>query len=337
MPQCRQPAGLNAGSVLLRVVVLLAAVIPAALFSSGISGAGARADTSNRCPAAIARTAPWNATCYRTHVPPGLLRSAPFPVIDPRASVYSVTHLPLRGIYVARLGTDFDRSLSPLHGPAMMIEYVFGAPPPVEGIAHGGGRSFSVWEDGYQLDSGSGSTTAHGWHVDSLSFPNHLLEMQVRTDGPSHWLTTVSSNLSSAVQAQPVRSPPPLRLYARAPGTRIRVRQAVAFLVLNNAVVARRPAAFDLVLHGGWKGPRVIAAYEGSACGGDNVPRAVRKSHSRWTLDFGDCKAVTIVLTPTTTGPHSVRIRTYALDASSAGSRQPVRNGGFDWTGTVST
>jgi hypothetical protein len=218
----------------------------------------------------------------------------------------------------------------------MMIEYVFGAPPPVEGVAHGEGKSFSVWEDGYQHDSGSGSTTANGWHVDSLSFPDHLLEMQVRTDGLSHWLTTVSSNLSSAVQAQPGRTPPPLRLYVRAPGAHVQLGKAASFLVLNNAVVARRPAAFDLVLHGGWKDPRIIAAYEGSACGGDNAPRAVRKTHSRWALDFGDCEAVTIVLTPTTKGPHSVRIRTYALGASSAGRRQPVRNGGFDWTGMVS-
>lgn len=320
--------------VLLRAVACLGGLI--GCVTVGVPAPGAHADSVSACPAALGRTAPWNAVCYRSHVPAQLLHSAPFPVIDPRAAVGSITGLPLSGIYVARLGSDFDPSLRRLHGPLMMIDFVFGAPLAVQGTGRANGTSLSVWEDGYQLSGVSGSNTVGGWHVDGLSFPEHLLEMQLTTDGPSRWLTALSAALSHAVQAQPTRVPPPPRLYVQAPGTHIRAGQAITFVVLSNTQVARKPAAFDLVLKGGWNRPRVIAAYEGSACGGDRAPGAVRRTPTLWTLNFGDCTAVKIELTPTRTGAHSVRIKTYELgSASGSGTRRLVPNGGFMWTGRV--
>lgn len=305
-----------------------------------VAGHAGHALAALTCSTALTRAAPWNAVCFRSQIPARVLNSSPFTVIDPRAVVRSVTGLALSGIYVAYLGSDDPNVGHPL-GPLMMADYVFGQAPPRSGNPHRSRTYLTVWEDSYMHIQHGGTLSGPGWYDDQVVFPRRRLEMMVTTDGPQSWATTVAHALSHAIRMAPSRPPPPLRLYVRAPGPHVSVGQAVSFFVLNNTEAAKKPAAFELRVQGGWSKPRVLAPYDGQACGGDNIPALSGRSRTLWNLDFGDCREVSIVLTPTQPGPHSIVIQTYQLatDRSGtviAGQRHLVPNGGFAWTGAAS-
>lgn len=328
--------------VLRRKVAFALAAILVTLSGWTVAKAAAHAANvlaASTCSAALIQVAPWNAVCYPSRVPRWLLHTAPFTLVDPSRIVSSTTGLALTGVYAARLGSDDPNAGRPL-GPLMMVDYVFGTLPARSADHNPTGRYVSVWEDGYFLQRG-GLSSGGGVYNGQAVFGRRRLEMAVTTDGPRSWVTTLTREIRRVIISHPARPAPRLRLYVHAPGSQLIVGKSVSFFVLNNVDAAQNPAAFELVMHGGWQSPQVFSPYEGQACGGDNIPRISRSGRARWALNFGDCREVSIVLTPTQPGPHSIEIRTYRLEVDASGTPIPGRrhfvpNGGFSWTGTAS-
>jgi hypothetical protein len=292
------------------------------------------------CSAALTKAAPWNAVCYRFQVPSQLLRSAPFSVTDPRGQVRSLTGLELRGIYVARLGSDDGQQGHPL-GPLTMVEYVFGAGPQSTTAGRSAASYVTVWEDGYDLHPNGGlSSRLDGRWYEIEVFGQRHTEVEVSTDGPRSWVTTLTRQISAAIRLLSPRPVPPLRLYAPRQAAHVAVGHAINFFILNNQRIAKKAAAFELVLRGSWSRPTVLSAYGGQACGGDNLPGLSRRNRTAWKLDFGDCGEVRIVEIPTHVGPHAILIHTYELPIGPNGVPEPARKrlvpgGGYAWTGSA--
>jgi hypothetical protein len=220
----------------------------------------------------------------------------------------------------------------------MMVEYGFSTLPPPAGTHDTSHSYITVWEDGYMLPSHAGLVFGNGVYSKQVTFDHRRMEMTVTTSGPRSWETTVVRGISRAIRSAPLRTAPPLRLYVRAPSVQLSVGRSVSFFVLNNARAAGKPAAFDLTLQGRWNNPRVLWPYEGQACGGDIIPSLSQQSPARWNINFGDCREVEIVVTPTRPGPHGMTMRTYRLAVDHDGTpirgrRSLLPNGGFVWSG----
>jgi hypothetical protein len=296
---------------------------------------------ASRCSVTLRDAAPWNATCYRSQVPVQLLQSAPFTVRDPRQLVSSLTGLALSGIYVAQLGSDYEEPQHPL-GPLMMVDYLFGSVPIHGAKGHSKGPYVRVWEEGYPTsgDAGLSSSSQDVWN-DGVTFSRERMEVQVGTNGPRRWATTLAHRISQAIRAHRVKPLPPLRLYVHGPRTHLAVGQPITFFILNNGRASHKAAAFDLIVHGGWGHPKALSPDQRGACGGDNEPALSSPTRTAWHLNFGDCDEVRIVITPTRPGMHSLIIRTYQVAAGPNGMVKPsrrhlVRDGGYTWTGAAS-
>lgn len=75
----------------------------------------------------------------------------------------------------------------------------------------------------------------------------------------------------------------------------------------------------DFRLDGAWEDPTVRTTDGSEACGGDNVPQEPSVSHGYWRLDFGDCLAIRLVLTPTRPGHHTLTIRPFHVSINDHG------------------
>lgn len=297
------------------------------------------ASAESACSTTLVRAAPSDALCYWSQVPAQVLNSAPFNVFDPRQIVTSVAGLPLGGIYVARLGSEDSNVGHPL-GPLMVVEYLFEGVPLPANFPRIRRTYVRVLEAGYMWPGWGRLVSAQGVINDQLAFNTQRMDLGVTTNLPRSWERTLVRRISHAIRSVPPRPVPSLRLYVHPPGLQMRVHSKVSFFVLNNTSAARKLAAFELVLRGRWSVPQVFAPYGGQACGGDNVPSLLRRRSSLWTLNFGDCREVGLVLSPIQPGPYSLAIRTYQSPIGSKGlpitdQRHLVPNGGFVWHATA--
>jgi hypothetical protein len=318
-----------------RSLVLAVSVMTLLLLSALLWWRVVTAMQASSCSARL----PGNAVCYRSQIPSQLLDSAPFRVTEPRQVVASVTGLPLRGAYVARLGSDDPTVGHPL-GPLMMVEYVFGTVSPSSGARGTSSSYVTVLEDGNVWPTQRGLFSGNGEYDEEVVFDDRRMEISVTTNGPRAWETRLVHRISVVIRSEPPRAAPRLSLYVDAPSASLSVGSAVSFFVLNNTIAARKPAAFDLTLQGQWAKPQVRSPYEGGACGGDNIPTLSQRSGSLWDLNFGDCRQVEIVVTPTLPGLHRISIRTYRLaigrnGIAIPGKRWLVPHGGFVWSGVA--
>jgi hypothetical protein len=283
--------------------------------------------------------------CFANRIPAQTLRDALFPVVDPRAVVHRLTGLRLNGIFVAYLGSD-DLDRSHPKGPLIVVDFAFGTPPRPGQKSHAGHPTYvTVWEDAnqwYLTDHHPSREPEHapGWWLYRDHFSRYRMEFQVSTDGTEQQVVTVARTIIRGVHAQPVRPVPAPRLYVHAPAGSLRSGHPATFFVLNNGRASGQPAVDDLVLPGGWKPPKVQAAYSGQAGGGDNVPWLTRRSKTIWNLQFGDCDEIELIVIPVGSGIHRLRIRTYRVTIRpdgtiEPGSRSLVPHGGYDWEGQV--
>ncbi len=271
------------------------------------------------------------------------MRDAPIPVIDPRAIVRRVIRLSFNGVFVAYLGSD-DSDRSHPKGPMVAADFAFGTPAQTGSAPHQLQAPYvTVWEDAYEWYRAEQiPKIVHGahWWVYSDHFSHYRMEFQISADGTKRQIVSIGRALAAAVHAESVRPAPTLRLYVKAPLGSLQSGQPATFLVLNNARIAQEPAAFDLLLQGGWQQPKIQAAYSGQACGGDNTPGLTQRGASDWELQFGDCDEIELTVTPASSGFHRLRIRTYRLAVKPDGKidqshRSVVPSGGYEWDGQV--
>jgi len=154
---------------------------------------------------------------------------------------------------------------------------------------------------------------------------------------------TVAFSGVGATPPHPVLAAPPQptgRLIIQQQG-QFHVEQGVTFWITNGVTPApKHLVSFDLRLHGAWGRPALITIDATEACNGDTIPRLRSIGSSLWTLDFGDCGTVALVLVPTKPGRYSLTIRTFNVPLTSTGlpareHKSPVPSMAFHWNHTT--
>lgn len=119
------------------------------------------------------------------------------------------------------------------------------------------------------------------------------------------------------------------------------VEQGVTFWVTNAVTPAPNHLfSFALELRGAWGRPALITPDANQACNGDAIPRLRATRSSLWTLDFGDCRTIALVLVPTQPGRYALTIRTFSVPLTSTGlparaHKSSVPSLAFHWNHTT--